>query len=436
MDSGKIHEIISSYNRFWITGAIDSGITRDVLERCVRQLETKEIILLKGVRRSGKSTLMAQIIRYLLEQGKSPQQVLRINLEEPLLAAESSIELLERIYRVYRDQVNPSGRCYLFLDEIQNIPQWEKWVRGRSETEDVKMVVAGSSSRLLSREAGTKLTGRHISFEIVPLSFVEFIRFNELTVKSKEEYYLQKSTIRQLFTAYMHYGGFPEVVLRRDSEQKELLLKQYFEDILHRDVVSRYEIRDTMTLQNLGVFLMTNIGRLTSITNLKKNLNVSQDKVENYLSALMESYLLFRVPKFDFSMKKSIRARFKPYAVDTGLRNRVSFSFSGDTGWLAENIVLNHLRTRHEEIYYHANGGDIDFIVKEGMNVTGYIQVWFDDAAETTVPERELRSFEYPALSKVSAEYLLLTNDLDTSMTVGEKNIRCLPITMFLLDIK
>jgi len=234
----------------------------------------------------------------------------------------------------------------------------------------------------------------------------------------------------------MHYGGFPEVVLRRDSEQKELLLKQYFEDILHRDVVSRYEIRDTMTLQNLGVFLMTNIGRLTSITNLKKNLNVSQDKVENYLSALMESYLLFRVPKFDFSMKKSIRARFKPYAVDTGLRNRVSFSFSGDTGWLAENIVLNHLRTRHEEIYYHANGGDIDFIVKEGMNVTRYIQVWFDDAAETTVPERELRSFEYPALSKVSAEYLLLTNDLDTSMTVGEKNIRCLPITMFLLDIK
>jgi predicted AAA+ superfamily ATPase len=332
--------------------------------------------------------------------------------------------------------VNPSGRCYLFLDEIQNIPQWEKWVRGRSETEDVKMVVTGSSSRLLSREAGTKLTGRHISFEIFPLSFVEFLRFNELTAKSKEEYYLQKSTIRKLFTEYMHYGGFPEVVLRRDSEQKELLLKQYFEDILHRDVVSRYEIRDTMTLQNLGVFLMTNIGRLTSITNLKKNLNVSQDKVENYLSALMESYLLFRVPKFDFSMKKSIRARFKPYAVDTGLRNRVSFSFSGDTGWLAENIVLNHLRNRHEEIYYHANGGDIDFIVKEGMNVTRYIQVWFDDTAETTVPERELRSFEYPALSKVSAEYFLLTNDLDTSITVGEKNIRCLPIAMFLLDIK
>jgi uncharacterized protein len=147
------------------------------------------------------------------------------------------------------------------------------------------------------------------------------------------------------------------VVLRKEPEDKELLLKQYFEDILHRDVVSRNEIRDTLTLQNLATYLMTNIGRLTSTTNLKRNFAVSQDKVENYTSALLESFLIYRLPKFEPSLKKSLRARFKPYAIDTGLRNRMAFTFSEDSGWLAENIVLNHLRRRHEQIYYGSNGG-------------------------------------------------------------------------------
>ena len=117
--------------------------------------------------------VLAQIILYLLEKGKKPGQLLRINLEEPLLASEYSLELLEQIYRVYRERINPSGKCYLFLDEIQNIPEWERWVRGRSETENIKVIVTGSSSQLLSREVGTKLTGRQVSFEIFPLSFAE-----------------------------------------------------------------------------------------------------------------------------------------------------------------------------------------------------------------------------------------------------------------------
>ena len=178
---------------------------------------------------------------------------------------------MEQIYRVYREKVCPSGRCYLFLDEIQNIPEWERWVRGRSETENLKIIITGSSSRLLSREVGAKLTGRHVSFEIFPLSFPEFLRFKGLTVGSKAEYFEQKPVIRNLFAEYRQYGGFPEVVLRKEPEDKELLLKQYFEDILHRDVVSRNEIRDTLTLQNLATFLLTNIGRLTSATNLKRN---------------------------------------------------------------------------------------------------------------------------------------------------------------------
>ena len=406
-----------------------------MLARCARELNQKEILLLKGVRRSGKSTLMAQLIRVLLEKGKNPNQLLRVNLEEPLFAAEYSIELLEQIYRVYREKVYPSGKCTLFLDEIQNIPEWERWVRGRSETENLKIIITGSSSRLLSREVGARLTGRHVSFEIFPLSFPEFLRFKGLTVGSKADYFRQKPVIRNLFAEYRKYGGFPEVVLRKEPEDKELLLKQYFEDILHRDVVSRNEIRDILTLQNLAVFLMTNIGRLTSTTNLKRNFAVSQDKVENYTSALLESFLIYRLPKFEPSLKKSLRARFKPYAIDTGLRNRVAFTFSEDSGWLAENIVLNHLRRRHEQIYYGGNGGEIDFIVKEGMRVVQSIQVWQADAAETAIPARELAAFESLSRSANPGECILITNDLERMEKVGKKEIRCVPLVLFLLGL-
>lgn len=436
MDNSKLLEILNSYNRFWATGRVDTGIPRDLLAICIRQLDKKEVVLLKGVRRSGKSTLMAQMIGVLLESGRKPAQILRINLEEPLFAAEYSVGLLEQIYRLYREQIHPSGKCYLFLDEIQNIPEWERWVRGRSETEDIKVVITGSSSRLLSYEVGAKLTGRHVSFELFPLSFKEFLRFKGLQAGSPESYFEQKSVIRSLFAEYRKYGGFPEVVLRDEIEDKELLLKQYFEDILNRDVVSRTEIRDTLTLQNLAVFLMSNIGRLTSVSNLKKNLGVSQGKVENYASALMESYLLYRLPKLERSMKKSIRARFKPYAIDTGLRNRVAFSFSEDSGWLAENIVLNHLRSRHEEIYYESNGGEVDFVVKEGMKVTRSIQVWHADAADTAIPEREFAAFKLSKGAAAKRECLLITNDVARTVKAGGARIQCVPLVLFLLDLQ
>ncbi|MBI5583210.1 MAG: ATP-binding protein [Deltaproteobacteria bacterium] len=435
METDKLLEILNSANRYWSTGVLEAGITREALGRCLRELERKEVLLLKGVRRSGKSTLMAQMIRTLLEKKTNPRQILRVNLEEPLYASGYSLDLLERIYRVYREKVSPSGKCYLFLDEIQNIPGWERWVRGRGETENLKIVLTGSSSQLLSRETGAKLTGRQVSFEIFPLSFSEFLLFKGETVKSKEDYFARKPIIRNLLAEYRQYGGFPEVVLREEAEDKELLLKQYFEDILYRDVVSRHKIRDILTLQNLAVFLLTNIGRLTSVTNLKRNFDVSQDKVEHYTSALLESYLVSRIPKFEMSLKKSLRARFKPYAIDTGLRNRVAFTFSEDSGWLAENLVLHHLRQRHENIYYGSNGGEVDFLIKEGLRVARSIRVWHADPSETQIPARELAPFAVHSRVADSGESLLITNDLEQMEKVGKKEIRCLPLAVFLLGL-
>jgi predicted AAA+ superfamily ATPase len=155
------------------------------------------------------------------------------------------------------------------MDEVQNIPGWESWVRGRSETEDIKIFVTGSSSQMLSRETGSKLTGRNVSFEVYPLSFREFLRFNGLEIASAIEYTNKKASVRKLFNDYLKYGGFPEVVLKESDDDKQLLLKNYFEDLLYRDIVTRYEIRDVSNLSNLAVYLLTNVAKKTSITKLR-----------------------------------------------------------------------------------------------------------------------------------------------------------------------
>ena len=212
----------------------------------------------------------------------------------------------------------------------------------------------------------------------------------------------------------------------------------------HRDIVSKYGIRDAVTLRNLAVYLMTNIGRLTSISNLKKTFGVSQDKIENYASALLETYLVHRVPKFSWSLKRSLRERFKIYAVDTGLRNRVAFSFSEDSGWLVENVVLNHLQRQFEEIYFESTSGEIDFVTKEGIDLTQRIQVWYADPADMDIPERELRCWSglktpkndnalSPRIGQI--RNILLTNDLERELTLGEIKVSCLPVILFLLRI-
>lgn len=436
MQSAKLYEILSSYNRYWSTGNIDAGIKRDILPACLGQLNSKEVIVLKGVRRCGKSTLMAQIIQELLNQNVHPTAILRVNLEEPLFSSEYSVELLEQIYRTYRERLQPEGKCWLFMDEVQNVTGWESWVRGRSETEDIKIFVTGSSSQMLSREIGTKLTGRNVSFEVYPLSFQEFLRFNDITVETDIDFVARKATVRKLFNDYLKYGGFPEVVLKESNDDKELLLKNYFEDLLYRDIVTRYEIRDVSNLRNLAVYLLTNVAKLTSITKLKNNFTISQDKTENYVSAIMESYLLFQLQRFSYSLKSSMRAGFKPYAIDTGLRNRIAFAFSEEMGWLVENVVYCHLKRYHEEVYYHSNGTDTDFVVKEGLRITKRIQVWYEDVSETSIPDRELACFQKQLEGHESADSIVITNDYEDIIELGPVKIQCIPVVKFLLGLR
>jgi len=432
MNTDNILKILNFQNKFWATGRISAGIERELLRTCLRQRESKEIIVLKGVRRSGKSTLMAQIIQELLQSGVKPTEILLVNLEEPLFSSEYSIDLLERVYRTYRERVQPTGHCYLFVDEIQNIPSWETWIRGRQESENMKIFLAGSSSLLLSPEIGTKLTGRQVSLEVFPLSFREYLRFQGLTVSKEQEYYLHLSPIRKFFYDYLQYGGFPEVALKKEEEEKELLLKNYFEDILYRDLAARGAIRDVLTLRNLVLYLLANVGNITSINKLKNNFSISQDKVQHYLSVILESYLLFALRRFTSSLKTDQRSGFKIYAVDTGLRNRVALPFSRDWGRLVENMIFTHLRREFDDLSFGKNDGEVDFILRKGITMEALIQVWYADENETTIPPREIQGF-CQMKPETPVPCMLLTNDLEKRIELNSTRLYCLPVTKFLL---
>ncbi len=190
-------------------------------------------------------------------------------------------------------------------------------------------------------------------------------------------------------------------------------------------------LRDVANLRNLAVFLLTNNTRLTSVNKLKSNFSISQDKTENYLSAILESYLTFQLQKFSWSLKSVQRAGFKPYAIDTGLRNRVAFSFSAAAGRLVENVVHNQLRRCQEEVCFGAEGRETDFIVKEGVSITRRIQIWYEDALQAEIPERELTAFG--DLQRDAGQCLLLTNDLERDIEIGTTKVHCVPVVKYLL---
>ena len=272
---------ISRWNR-WGGASLDPGIPRDLVPTLDPFLDSKDVVGLVGPRRAGKSTVLFQLMDRLEVRGVLRPAMLHLNLEEPALAPELGADMLERAYRTWRQHVWPRGRAWLFFDEVQAVPGWERWVRARAGTEDIKFFVTGSSSALLSRELGTLLTGRHLTFRVHPLSFCEFLRFRGIEPPTQPELVEAPAPLLHALHEYLQWGGFPEVVLATDVRRKELLLKQYFDDVLYRDVALRHRVRDVPALRALAVHLLTHTASLVSFQRLAKVLQISPQAARAY----------------------------------------------------------------------------------------------------------------------------------------------------------
>jgi predicted AAA+ superfamily ATPase len=327
----------------------ETGLKREALQT-LPDLSSYALIV-SGIRRCGKSTLLFQLLK------ERYPDAIYLNFEDPRLY-EFEINDFARLDEVIGD----IGSKVLLFDEIQIISEWERYVRQKLD-ENFKLVITGSNASLLSRELGTKLTGRHITKELFPFSFREFNLFNNL--ETSPESLLQ----------YLHTGGFPEYVKQHASE----ILNHIFEDILIRDIAVRYGIRDVKTLQRVALYLISNVGKLITANRLKSLFEVgSTNTITEYLSHLEDSYLLQYVPKFDYSLRKQMVNPRKVYAIDTGMVSVNSGSFTEDSGRLLENLVYLHLRKVYKEIYYFSQKRECDFVVFNKAAIQEVVQVCFD----------------------------------------------------------
>jgi hypothetical protein len=342
-----LREIVSLQRRE--IGGIDPGVKRDLLASI--DMDSPLAAVISGVRRCGKSTLLRQIM-----QNADTFNYFNFEDERAINFEVSDFDRLDRVF----EETNPGAARYCF-DEIQNVPGWERFVRRKLDRGD-KFFITGSNSSLLSRELGTKLTGRHLDYELFPMSYGEAMKLKGQQASASS------------FKDYMYTGGFPGY-LKYDND---MMLQRIFSDIVVKDIVVRHGLKDPVLVKNVAIFLLTNAGKEFSYNSLKKAFDLgAATTVSNFISFFEDSYLLHVIPKFSFSYKKQVQNPKKAYAVDHGLARANSVSFSADRGRLLENVVLLHLKRQSREIYYFREKGECDFIVKGPRGTFGALQVCY-----------------------------------------------------------
>ena len=396
---------------------IGETVRREILDEILKWFKDNRVIILTGIRRSGKSTLLKQIMQ-------NKESYCYVNFED-----ERFIEFKAQDFELVNEvliEVYNNPRIY-FFDEVQNIEKFEIFVR-RLQDQGKKVVITGSNASLLSKELGTRLTGRYKSFEIYPFSFNEYLSFKKIEL-DREWFYVAEKKVKliKLFEDYFLNGGFPEYLKNKDRDY----IRTIFENIIYRDIIARYSIKKQRIIKELVNMLATNISSQFTYNSLKKSLKLANSiTVKEYISYLGNSYLFFEMQKFDFSAKRQLNSPKKIYLIDP-VFSQLGLNFSMNKGRILENIVFIELKRRKKEIYYHSDKNECDFVVKEGNKIRESIQVCrlLNDSNK----ERELNGL-IEAMDKFKLkEAVILTQEQEEEFKVNNKKIKVLPVWKWLL---
>ncbi len=418
-------------NPWWFGKEFDTGIDRlPWYPGITKYMKAREVLLLLGARRTGKSTLAYQIIRDLLNNKTYPEAILFINLDEPLFQSKSKDPMyLTEIIEYYLAQKKSILAFYLFIDEIQNHDYWVQTIKTLYDTrKNIKIILTGSTSTLLQKEISTRLSGRYFHIIVYPLSFREYLSFKKLQ---------KPATIEKLqyFNDYLEFGAFPRVVLEDDKDLKQELLKNYFQTIYLKDIIYPNNLRNNKDVFDLLYFLISNIGKNFSYSNIAKTLGIAVETVKEYIGCAENSYLIYTLTKYDASVKKQLANPKKIYCLDTGLVNSISFRFSENKGRLIENLVYMSLIKEKKEIYYHRENYECDFIIKEGMKIKHAVQVTLSLKDETS-RKREIRGLVEAMDAYNLKEGLIITEKEAEIISLDKKKIVIKPIYEWLDEME
>lgn len=386
-------------------------------EEYMKKLEVykdKRIIkVLTGIRRSGKSTILNEFKKQLIEKGTSKDNIISINFDD-----RSNMELLDsqKLHDYILEKTDKNKKNYIFLDEIQNVPGFEKCVDSLFLRDYLDIYMTGSNSYMLSGELATFLTGRYIQIHVLPLSFKEYL-----------SYYGETDELKK-YNEYIMYGGFPYLINLDKSNEKLDYLDSIYNTVIIKDVISRKKVNDILILESVCRFLFDNIGSNVSTKKISDTLSSNGRKnsvhtIEEYMNALLESYILYKVNRFDIKGKQLLKTQEKYYLSDIGLRTYLlGKNYNRDLGHILENIIFLELKRKGYRIYIGKHDtNEVDFVVETEDDYI-YVQVALSVRDEQTL-ERELKPLE--SISDHYKKYLI-TLDYDTNNYNGIKQISAL----------
>jgi len=436
-----MYSTIRTILQYWFEKKLPEIIPREINLEGYLQMEPRKIVAITGFRRVGKTYVLFQLIKRLLEEGMGREQIIYINFDDERIPRrrEFLTELLPAIKRSVGERFE-----FLFLDEIQNMPEWSRWLRRIYDTGEARIFITGSSSKVSSRELPTELRGRALEVKVFPLSFKEFLRFKgeEVDFESVQYSEGQMARLQRHLDEYLYYGGMPEVVLSPEYRRFEIL-QQYYATIVSRDIIERYRIKNEEGLKALLRLLLNSTVYSTSrLYNTMKSMGheIGKTTLHNYLGYVESSYFLRSVPIFSPKVKDQMQYPRKLYIVDNGFISSLSTRFSRNIGRLYENMVAMELMRRYtgvdQGLYYwrDSRGREVDFVVKDGVEVKELIQVCHN------MEDYNTRRREISGLLKASRELrcrrLTIITETEEGMEEHEgRKIRILPLWKWITGV-
>ena len=409
-------EALNKYN-LWEGQSLPIGYSRaDYTQKIDSYIGNRLVKVLVGQRRVGKSYILRQLAMRLIESGVDKKNIFFLNKEFSDFGFVKTYTDLDELVKLYKQQIKPNGRIYLFIDEIQSIKGWEHIINSYSQdyVDEYEVFISGSNSKMLSGELATLLSGRYVDFEILPLSYGEY-----LGITHKED-------IKQSYIEYMQTGGMPELFLLSNDEVKRNYIEALKDTVLLKDIIQRYNIKDTKLLEDIVVYLINNASNLLSVRNIanyfrSSGRKTSYDTVSAYIGYIENTYLIHRVERFNIKGKETIAGNCKFYANDLSFNNYLYQGFGYGVGYMLENLVYLELIRNGYNIYVGAiKDKEVDFVAIKGDR-TIYIQATYMLIDKQTI-EREYLPLE--AIDDSFEKIVVSLDDIAQPSRGGIRNIQ------------